>query len=87
MEGGQDAVLGAISRLRKVCSDAKVDATVALAKQILEVEPSIVLFSYFTQVAKSLHQNLAESGWKGELLTGDTPPKDRQGMVDNFQVR
>jgi hypothetical protein len=38
-------------------------------------------------VAKQVHQQLAASGWEGELLTGETPAKKRQGMVDNFQVR
>lgn len=37
-------------------------------------------------MAKSVHQKLEKAGWEGELLTGETPAKKRQGMVDNFQT-
>lgn len=81
-----DAILAAVQRVRITGSFAKIDATVALAKEILENEPAIVIFTSFVAVAKSVHQKLSESGWDGELLTGETPPKKRQPMVDRFQV-
>jgi SNF2 family DNA or RNA helicase len=81
-----EAILGAFMRLRQVASYSKIDATVALANSILEKEPSIVIFTNFVKVAKEVHSKLGESGWTGELLTGETPQKKRQGMVDNFQV-
>ena len=81
-----EAMLGAFQRLRVVCSFAKVSATVELAKNVLKEEAAVVIFSSFAQVAKAVHGMLSDSGWKGELLTGETPPKKRQGMVDNFQV-
>jgi len=80
-----DAVLGAVQNLRMVDSLAKVDATVQVAKQVLQEEPAIVIFTSFLQVAKMVHQKLGEAGWQGELLTGETPAKKRQDMVDNFQ--
>jgi SNF2 family DNA or RNA helicase len=83
---GGDAVLGAFQRLRVVCSFAKVRATVELAKNILEKEPALVIFTCFAQVAKSVHEQLNDSGWNGELLIGETPQKKRQGIVDRFQV-
>lgn len=83
---GGEAVLGAFQRLRVTCSFAKVGATVELAKSILEKEPSLVIFSCFAQVVKAVHEQLTNSGWAGELLTGETPQKKRQGMVDRFQV-
>jgi hypothetical protein len=73
--------------VRQIGSLAKIDATVALAKEVLQDESAVVIFTSFVTVAKSLHKQLSESGWEGELLTGETPPKKRQGMVDNFQVR
>lgn len=73
--------------MRVVCSFAKVGATVELAKSILEKEEAaLVIFSSFAQVAKSIHEQLQNAEWDGELLTGETPPKKRQVMVDNFQV-
>jgi SNF2 family DNA or RNA helicase len=59
---------------------------VEIAKKILETEPAIVIFTNFASVAKAVHEQLAASGWNGELYTGETPQKKRQGMVDNFQV-
>ncbi|KAL7566576.1 hypothetical protein ACA910_000642 [Epithemia clementina (nom. ined.)] len=83
--GDSDAVLGGVQSLRMVGSFAKVDATVHYAKKILEDEPSIVIFTSFVEPARMLHQKLADSGWSGELLTGETPTEKRQQMVDNFQ--
>jgi SNF2 family DNA or RNA helicase len=80
-----EAVLGAVQRVRIVCAFAKVDATVDLARNILRKEPAIVIFSSFAQVAKQLHEKLTGSGWPCELLTGETPQKKRQELVDKFQ--
>jgi superfamily II DNA or RNA helicase len=81
-----DAILGAFTRVRQISSFSKIDATVSLARSILEKEPAIVIFTCFVDVAKSVHQKLVECGWSGELLTGQTPGHKRQEMVDNFQA-
>jgi SNF2 family DNA or RNA helicase len=86
LEKGGELVLTAVQRVRQIGSFAKVEATVALAKEVLEKEPAVVIFTSFAQVAKQVHSILAQSGWEGELLTGETPQKKRQGMVDNFQA-
>eukprot|EP00979_Chaetoceros_neogracilis_P012421 scaffold3310_cov283-Chaetoceros_neogracile.AAC.3 len=83
---GNDAILGAFARLRQVAAFAKIDATVALAKNILKEEPSIVIFTYFVTVAKEVHKALESAGWTGEILAGETPSGKRQQMVDNFQA-
>ena len=80
-----ESILGAVQKVRMVGSFAKVDATVQLAQQRLQDEPAIVIFTSFVDVAKLVHQRLTESGWEGQLLTGETPPKKRQKMVDDFQ--
>lgn len=85
MGGSNDAVLGAVGRVRLVSSLAKIDATVAYARRILEEEPAVVIFTSFVQVAKSLHKKLTEAGFQGSILTGETPAQKRQGLVDDFQ--
>lgn len=84
-ENAGDVVLTAVQKVRMIGAFAKIDATVGLAKEILQKEAAIVIFSSFAQVAKAVHKQLADSGWHGEILTGETPAKRRQGMVDNFQ--
>ena len=79
-------MLGAFTKVRQIASFAKVSATAALAKSVLEKESSVVIFSFFVPVAKQIHKILDESGWSGELLTGETATATRQTMVDNFQV-
>jgi len=80
-----ESVLGAVQRLRVVCAHAKVEATVEMARSILDKEPAVVIFTFFAQVAKNVHSKLAASGWPCGLLTGETPQKKRQELVDNFQ--
>ncbi|KAG7349376.1 DNA/RNA helicase, superfamily II, SNF2 family protein [Nitzschia inconspicua] len=80
-----EAVLGAVQRVRITCAHAKIDAAVNLARTILNKEPALVIFSSFVEVAKQVHEKLSSSGWPSELLTGDTPQKKRQEMVDKFQ--
>lgn len=78
-------MLGAFQNLRVVTSSSKILATVALAQSILQEEPAIVIFTSFVNVAKSIQQKLSDCGWDGEILTGETPQKKRQGIVDRFQ--
>eukprot|EP00536_Pseudo-nitzschia_multiseries_P001399 jgi/Psemu1/180965/e_gw1.18.94.1 len=80
-----EAVLGAVQRLRVVCAAAKVDATVEMARSILDKEPAVVIFTSFAQVAKTIHSKLVASRWQCGLLTGETPQKKRQELVDDFQ--
>ncbi|GAX13870.1 hypothetical protein FisN_5Lh235 [Fistulifera solaris] len=82
---GNDAVLGATQKLRMVSSLAKTDAAIELSLAVLNQEAAIVVFTSFVEVAKTIHKKLMESGWNAELLTGETPAKKRQDMVDNFQ--
>ena len=83
--GGEDAILGAIQRVRLVSALAKTDAAVQLARKVLTTEPAVVVFCSFVDACKAIHGQLAAAGWAGELLTGETPPKKRQDMVDRFQ--
>ena len=84
-DSSKDKLLGAFNRVRLVASEAKIGATVRLAQAILEKEPAVVIFTNFVAVAKEVHRQLDQSGWTGHVLTGETPPKKRQPMVDDFQ--
>jgi SNF2 family DNA or RNA helicase len=82
---GEEAVLGAMQSLRLVCARSKIDATVELARSILDEQPALVIFTSFARVAKEVYAKLNSSGWPTELLTGETPQKKRQVLVDKFQ--
>ena len=80
-EGKVDAdaeALVTLNYLRKVGSEFKVNAAIALAKELLEQGEQVVLFTEYLESAKAIHDALG-----GELLTGES--KDRQAMVDRFQ--
>lgn len=66
--------------LRRIGSQFKVDAAVEFASELLEQGQQIVIFTEFVESAKALHEALG-----GELLTGESKPEERQGMVDRFQ--
>ena len=68
-----EAILGAIQRIRVVCSLAKVDATVSISKEILNEHPAVVIFTSFVNAATKIYEALTSSGFTGELFTGKTP--------------
>lgn len=81
-EGKVDAdaeALVTLNYLRKVGSEFKVNAAIALAEELLEQGEQVVIFTEFLESAKAIHEALG-----GELLTGES--KDRQAMVDRFQA-
>lgn len=69
-----------INYLRKVGSEFKVEAAISLAEEILEQGQQVVIFTEFVESANRLYSRLG-----GELLTGETKPDERQGMIDRFQ--
>jgi hypothetical protein len=84
-DNNSEKLLAAFQRVRLVAALAKIAGTVSLAKEILESEPAIVIFTSFVEVAKTVHKQLEECGWSGALLTGEVPGKKRQQLVDDFQ--
>lgn len=80
------ALLGSTQELRVICTFAKIGATAEVAKKILEDEASIVIFTNFAKAASSIYKHLEGCGWTTALLTGETPAKKRQDLVDGFQV-
>ena len=81
-----ESLLGALSDVRIVCALAKVSATVEIAKEVLEVEPSIVIFATYQACVRQIAQNLTDCGHAVAAITGQTNPKERQVLVDGFQV-
>ncbi|KAL7544859.1 hypothetical protein ACHAWF_008221 [Thalassiosira exigua] len=84
-EHENEDLLSPFHHLRIISANSKVNATVALSNSILKDESSIVIFTTFVAVAKEIHKKLEDMEWGGEILTGETPPKKRQAMVDRFQ--
>lgn len=69
-----------INLCRKIGSQFKAQAAIEMAQELLEQGKQIVLFTEFLESAHAIHDELG-----GELLTGESSPKDRQEMVDRFQ--
>jgi len=80
-----EAILGAFHRVREISSKSKIDAAVALAKDVLGKENAVVIFTVFVSVAEAVAEKLIECGWTGESFTGKTRQNKRQPIVDNFQ--
>lgn len=70
--------------LRHAGSLAKVEETVELAQEVLDEAQSVVIFTVYRDTADQLTQKL--TAYKCELLTGDTPKKERQHFIDQFQA-
>lgn len=68
--------------LRHAGSVAKAESAVELAQEVLDEDGSVVLFTIYRDTADQIAQKLA-----CDVLNGDTPQKERQHMIDQFQVR
>lgn len=66
--------------LRKTGSEAKVEAAIALASELIDAGEQAVIFTEFVDSAKRISEALG-----GELLTGESDPAGRQAMCDRFQ--
>ncbi|MGL4376195.1 MAG: DEAD/DEAH box helicase [Microcoleaceae cyanobacterium] len=69
-----------LNYLRKVGSQFKIEVAIVLAEELLEQGQQVVIFTEFLESANAVYRALG-----GELLTGESNPEDRQGMVDRFQ--
>jgi superfamily II DNA or RNA helicase len=68
--------------LRHAGSLAKVESAVELAQEVLDEGESIVIFTTYRDTADQLAAKLA-----CDILNGDTPKKERQHLIDQFQAR
>lgn len=79
---GKDT-LARITRLRKLVSTAKLDATVQLATDMLEQGESVVVFTWQKKTAERIIRKLPEG--TGVAVHGDFPQDARDRHVQNFQ--
>lgn len=79
---GEVDALARFTFLRMASSAAKVQSAVAIAEEILEQGGQVVLFTSYLDAAR----RLAAAFPRSSLLIGETPPEERQGLVDDFQA-
>jgi len=89
-------VLAAITELRQICghpslvlpsyaaSSGKLDLLLDILPGSLEAGHRALIFSQFTRMLKILQRRLEAEGIECMYLDGDTPPKRRIEMVDQF---
>jgi SWI/SNF-related matrix-associated actin-dependent regulator of chromatin subfamily A-like protein 1 len=82
-EGYKPALaLTILNKLRQVVGLGKIKAAIELAEDIIESGEQVVLFAYHKEVVAQLKQAL----WQHSVgvINGDTKPKDRQALADEF---
>ncbi len=77
----QGEALATLTKLRHAASKAKVQTAIELAKEVLEQDSQVVIFGAFKDT-----QYLVASALKAEVLNGDTPQDQRDGIVRRFQA-
>ena len=89
-------VLAAITELRQICghpslvlpsyaaSSGKLDLLLDILPGSLEAGHRALIFSQFTRMLKIVQRRLEAEGIECMYLDGDTPPKRRIEMVDQF---
>ncbi len=75
------SALVTLNIMRKVGSRYKVNSVITVAEELLEQGQQVVIFTEFIESAKAVYTAL-----NGELLTGETPQKERIKLVDRFQL-
>lgn len=68
--------------LRKIGSKYKTASAIALTEELLEQDQQVVVFTEFKESAKTIYERFSGCA---EILTGDTPQKDRQETCNRFQ--
>lgn len=79
--------LGLLGELRQHIGLAKIDAAVEWAMDANANGEPVVIFVYHREVGNQLKARLLKEGMRVGMILGDTPAKDRQSLVDAFQLR
>ncbi|MBR5287466.1 MAG: DEAD/DEAH box helicase [Clostridia bacterium] len=94
--GNRIQVLAAITELRQICghpslvlptyaaSSGKMDLLLDILPGALEAGHRALIFSQFTRMLRILQRRLEAAGISCMYLDGDTPPKRRIAMVEEF---
>jgi SWI/SNF-related matrix-associated actin-dependent regulator 1 of chromatin subfamily A len=86
-ERGSNRALGMLGELRQHIGLAKIDAAVEWAQDARANDEPVVIFVYHREVGNQLKARLLKEGMRVGMILGDTPAKDRQSLVDAFQLR
>jgi SWI/SNF-related matrix-associated actin-dependent regulator 1 of chromatin subfamily A len=81
---GQDRVrlLAALSKARLALAKAKVSSTIDLVEGAIAQGEKVIVFTGFDAPAKAIAEHFGD---QAVLLTGATPARNRQRLVDRFQ--
>ena len=74
-----------LTKLKQVCSKAKIPVMVADIEDAIEQDNKVIVFSQYTETIKILEEKLIEKKIKCVTLTGENNMKERQDAVDDFQ--
>lgn len=74
----------AISDIRKLNADRKLDLCLSYIKDLLESVPKVVVFAHHTHIIAALEDSL--KAYSPVVVMGSTKNEDRQKAVDTFQT-
>jgi SWI/SNF-related matrix-associated actin-dependent regulator 1 of chromatin subfamily A len=77
-------LLATITKARLQLSKAKVPTTIEFAEGVVEQGEKVIVFTAFDAPAKKIARHFGDSAL---LLTGSTPSRSRQKLVDRFQKK
>ena len=80
-----DPRLVKLTSARKITSSAKLDALLELLDGLLGEGRRVLLFSQFTEMLALIETALIKRGVEHQILTGQTPAKQRAALVKRFQ--
>ncbi|TAL87246.1 MAG: helicase SNF2 [Rhodanobacter sp.] len=80
-----DPRLVKLDSARKITASAKLDALLELLDGLLDEGRRILLFSQFTEMLALIENALQKRKIGYQMLTGQTPARERSGLVKRFQ--
>lgn len=77
------AQLALIERMKQIAVKAKLNGAIEWIRELLETGEKLVVFATHHETVHALEKAFPECS---VTVTGETPMKDRQGLVDRFQT-
>jgi SWI/SNF-related matrix-associated actin-dependent regulator 1 of chromatin subfamily A len=75
-------LLALLTRAREMVAMAKASQTIELIESAIEQDEKVIVFSCFSNPIHRIHKHFGDAA---VLLTGETPGRERQDVVDRFQ--
>jgi len=82
-KAGKANVLNSIGILKQIAAQGKINAAISFVNDILENDEKVIIFCHHKKIVEALRN---EFDGNAVVLTGDTPLKERQRIVDEFQT-